>query len=75
MLRTLGIRAAGPAVPRVRAIGTTLLYAEIALQEIALSRLRGYGALKQEDAAVLAPLEDPIIASVRELRARLETTV
>jgi GTP-binding protein EngB required for normal cell division len=66
-LARLGIALPAPRTTASWAIQTSLSFAQVALAEVSPSRLRGYGALADEDAALLASVEADLARLVRAL--------
>ena len=71
IVRVLGLPIGEARVPVSRAIETSLLFAQIAIDEASPSRLRGYGEVGAEAAAALEALEADLSRRIARLRTYL----
>ena len=70
--KALGLALRTPSVRASTAITTDLNFAEIAIEEVAPSRLRGYGELDHDTALLVECLEADLTRAVQRLRRFFE---
>ncbi len=71
-LRALRIPAAGPRVSASKFVRSSLIAAEVALDQVSPSRLQGYGEIGSAGAAALGNLEADLARCLERLRTYLE---